>query len=181
MQNTPTPATTETVNPAALQLGGELPVPESQADGEEDDEDTTDPTPWYKSQAISTLSLSFILMLWLTSGSYILGQLEMKPTRVILKRDGCTYMHHQQIATQPYDEATGMCVATTSFRSNLIGNGGIFKLQDRELKIAENQIVATEKLDNLPYSDSQRRMIVWLCVTSALLFAAIAWAIFCLL
>jgi hypothetical protein len=181
MQNTPTPATPETVNPAVLQLGGEHPVPESQTVGEEDDEDTTDLTPWYKSQAISTLSFAFFFMLWFTTGSYFLGQLNTVPTRVILKKEGCTYLRHLQVETQPYDEAAGMCSIVTPFRGDLIGNGGTFILQDRELKVTENPIVATEKLDSLPYTDSQTRMLVWLYINSALVLMAMIWAIFCLL
>jgi hypothetical protein len=181
MQNTPTPATPETVNPAVLQLGGERPIPESQADGKEDDEDTTDPTPWYKSQPISSLSFAFFFMLWFTTGSYFLGQLNTVPTRVILKKEGCTYLRHLQVETQPYDEAAGMCSIVTPFRSDLIGNGGTFILKDRELKVTENPIVATEKLDSLPYTDSQKRMVVWLCINSALVLMAMIWAIFCLL
>jgi len=138
-------------------------------------------TRWYKSQKISGLSFAFVLMLWLTSGSYVLGQLGTTvQTRVILKRAGCAYMHHLQMATQPYDDATGICTTTIPFRSNLFGNGGVFKLADRELDVAENQIVATEKL-HLPYRDSQKRMIAWICINTLLVFAALAWTVFCLL
>jgi hypothetical protein len=152
-----------------------LPVNES------DHTDTSDQTPWYKSQVISSMALSLMVMLWMTTGSFMLGQLEIKPTRVILKKEGCTYMHHQQLATQPYDDSSGMCIATAPFRSNLIGNGGIFKLQDQIIKVAENQIVAIENLDNAPFTDSQKQMILGLSISTALLLAGIAWAIFCLL
>ncbi len=137
-------------------------------------------TRWYKSQKISGLSFAFVLMLWLTSGLYVVGQLGTVQTRLILKREGCAYMHHLQMTTQPYDDASGMCTTTIPFRSNLIGNGGVFKLADGELNVAENQIVATEKL-HLPYRDSQKRMIALICINTSLVFAALAWIVFCLL
>lgn len=137
--------------------------------------------PWYKSQSISSMSCSFFFMLWFTSGSYVLGQLNTVPTRVILKKEGCTYMHHQKVSSKPYDDVDQMCVVSAPFHENLIGNGGVFKLEDRELNVADNQIVAVEKLDNIPYSDSQKRMLMWLCINTLLVIATLAWTIFSLL
>jgi hypothetical protein len=142
-----------------------------------------EPTCWYKSQVTSSLSFTVVFMLWFTSGSYMLGQLNAAPTKVILKKDGCTYMRHQHIITEPYDDDddAGMCAVNSLFRSNLIGNGGVFKLENREVQVAENQIVAVEKLDNYPYNESQKRLVIWLCINSFLMFATMGWTIFCLL
>ena len=135
--------------------------------------------PWYKSEFNSGLSFTFAFLLWLISSAYIFGQLNAPLTKVILKKDGCIYMHHLQISTASYDVEAGMCVITAPFRSDLIDDGGEFKLEDRKLHVADNQIVAIEKL-NTPYSESQKRMTVWLSINTALFFATMVWAIFCL-
>ena len=70
-----------------------------------------------------------------------------------------------------------MCIVTGPFQRNLIGSGGVFILPDRKLEITEGQLVAIEKIDNVPYNDSQKRMILWMCINTVLLLVAMVWSI----
>lgn len=125
-------------------------------------------THWYKSRKLTISLFAFTSMTWLLSTPYLLGQLNNTPTLVILKSDGCAYLHHQQIATQSYG-IEGVCMISAPFRANLIGSGGVIEHGDRRIKIADNQIIAVEEIENSPLSPKQKNILIWVCIDSVFL------------
>lgn len=125
-------------------------------------------THWYKSRKLTVSLFAFTSMTWLLSAPYLLGQLNSTPTLVIFKSDGCAYLHHQKIATQSYG-IEGVCTISAPFRANLIGSGGVIEQGDRHIKIADNQIIAVEEIENSPLSPKQENILIGLCIFAAFL------------
>jgi|GEM_PF-1363399 len=173
-----TPASQKTQTSSETQHIENVPSTEGCKDGHQPSK-TNKRRPWYKSEQISGRFFAVTFMLWFTTGAYIAGQLNAMPTRVMLKSEGCAYLHHRQIATQPYD-LSGICTVSAPFISHLISGGGVFKLASGDIEIADNQIVAIEEIKDVPFSLAQKLMIAWLCINTTLLIVAMIWALRCL-
>ena len=135
---------------------------------------TTQPhCPWYKSQnlAVSIFGVAFIS--WLISFS-VLGDMGSNPTLLILMSDGCTYMRYHNISTNPYP-AEGACTVEAQFIPHLFGNGGVIKIDGRRLDISGNQIIATEAIEDRPYTARQKRLLAWMALHTVIVFSALAW------
>lgn len=126
------------------------------------------PNHWYNSRKLTASLLAVTSMIWLLSTPYLVGQLNSTPTLVILKSDGCAYLQHKQIATQSYG-IEGVCTISAPFRANLIGSGGVIEFGDRQIKIADNQIIAIEEIKDSALSPKQKNILIGLCISSVFL------------
>lgn len=117
-------------------------------------------------------SLSPAALLWLVAAAfhwtlflvYVAGQLEIKPTALIMKREGCAYIRQIGITAKIHDSGE-TCRFEVPYRPNLIGTGGRIYLDDKQISIADNQIVAASPLNDQPWSPSQKRLVAWLSIS----------------
>lgn len=116
---------------------------------------------------IALLLLLAALFHWTLFFVYVAGQLEIRPTALIVKKEGCGYMRQIGI-TAKIHESGETCRVEVPYRANLIGSGGRIYLDDKQISIAENQIVAAAPLENQPWSPSQRRLVTWLSISLVL-------------
>lgn len=108
------------------------------------------------------------LFAWLIVGAFVIGQLEIKPTRLILQHDGCTLV--QRIGPhvkQTTDGAT--CEVILPFRPNLLNTGGRVHIGGNPFTLSEHQIIAYIVLPDQPYTPYQLKLIYLFIVASALL------------
>ncbi len=109
-----------------------------------------------------------VILAWLFIGAYVVGQLEIKPARLILKHDGCTLMQrigtHVKFAT---DGAT--CEANLPFRPNLLNTGGRVHIDGNPFTLSEHQIIAYTVLTDQPYTPYQLKLIYLFVGASILL------------
>ena len=136
---------------------------------------THDVRPFWRSPRRIFLNLTVITaVLWLFLSAIVLGQMQIKMTNAILKREGCAFVQQHGVNTQPA-EVADTCEAKVLFRANLFGSGGRIYLDDGSpLHLSDNQFVAVSSQGVLPWTTSQRMWAgAWVTLT-ALLFVAIA-------
>jgi len=108
------------------------------------------------------------LIAWLTIGAFVIGQLEIKPARLILQHEGCTLMQrigtHVKLST---DGAT--CEVNLPFRPNLLNTGGHVHIGGNPFTLSEHQIIAYTVLADQPYTPYQLKLIYLFVGASILL------------
>jgi len=108
------------------------------------------------------------MILWLPLGGYVIGQLEIKPARLILQHEGCTLMQrigtHVKLST---DGAT--CEVNLPFRPNLLNTGGHVHIGGNPFTLSEHQIIAYTVLPDQPYTPHQMKLIYLLVGATAFL------------
>ncbi|MHB1117787.1 hypothetical protein [Sideroxydans sp.] len=108
------------------------------------------------------------LIAWLLIGAFVIGQLEVKPTRLILQHDGCTLM--QRIGTQVKLSTDGAtCEVNLPFRPNLLNTGGRVHIDGNPFTLSEHQIIAYKVLTDQPYTPYQLKLIYLFVGASVLL------------
>ena len=117
----------------------------------------------------SKAALIFIgLIAWLTIGAFVIGQLEIKPARLILQHEGCTLM--QRIGTQVKLSTDGAtCEVNLPFRPNLLNTGGHVHIGGNPFTLSEHQIIAYTVLPDQPYTPHQMKLIYLLVGATAFL------------
>lgn len=134
-------------------------------------------------QSLNGWKMLAILMLviatfnWIFVGAYVSGQMEIKPTLLVLKQDGCDFLLQSGVPIQAH-VPTGSCRVTLPFRSNVIGSGGRAFIRDREIQIAENQVTVIAAIDGQPWSAKQQRLMILLGICMVVVIAMAAWVYF---
>lgn len=108
------------------------------------------------------------LIAWLFIGAFVIGQLEVKPARLILQHEGCTLM--QRIGTQVNLSTDGTtCEVNLPFRPNLLNTGGRVHIDGNPFTLSEHQIIAYKVLTDQPYTPYQLKLIYLFVGASILL------------
>lgn len=129
----------------------------------------------WKSLAILMLVVATFNFIFV--GAYVSGQMEIKPTLLVLKQDGCDFLLQSGVPVQ-MQVPTGNCRVTLPFRNNLIGDGGRAFLGDREIQIAGSQVNVIAAIDGQPWSAKQQRLMILLGICMVVVIAMAAWVYF---
>ena len=129
---------------------------------------------WYQSQGLALSMTLIALFNMIVSTAIMGGQMESKPSILIIKNEGCSYLRQYGIPTTPYTiEST--CSVEAELRPDLIGDGGLIAYQDHRIKIASNLIVAVETIQQSPWSPEHLDMMIWLGFSLLLVFSMLMW------
>jgi len=131
---------------------------------------------WFRSRKVIGLIAGACLINWMVSGSYVAGQLEIQPTKLVLKQDGCTFIQANGLAVSQ-QESSGTCSTTLPFRPHVSSAGGTIYMGDQRIVVADSQIIVAEVLRDAEWSPRQRSLMIWLGFSFALLLLAAAWMI----
>ncbi len=131
---------------------------------------------WYRSRKVVGLIAGACLINWMLTGSYVAGQLEIQPTKLVLKQEGCAFIQAKGLAVTQ-SESTGACTANLPFRPHVSGAGGTIYTGDQRMVVADSQIIAVEELRDEEWSPRQRNLMIWLGLSFALLVLAAVWLI----
>lgn len=133
-------------------------------------------TPWFKSRKVIGLIVGACMVNWLLSGSYVAGQMEIQPTKLVLKQEGCTFIQAKGIVVTQ-SESTGTCTTILPFRPHVSGSGGTIYMADQRIVVADSQIIAVEEVRDEEWSPRERNLMIWLGLSFALLVLAAVWMI----
>jgi len=133
--------------------------------------------PWYKSKMLAIFMFVLATLNWIFVGAYVSGQMEIKPTLLVIKQDGCDFLLQSGFSIQT-QAPTGSCRVTVPFRSNLIGDGGRAYIDDREIQIAGSQVTVIAALDGQPWSPKQQHLMILLGICMVLVIAMATWVYF---
>lgn len=115
------------------------------------------------------------VMTWFVIATMVARKFEIISTQLILKSESCTLMNHEKIHTTNISDQDYICSINIPFLANKIGNGGIIFIADRQIKIADNQIVASEISDIQSWTDEQIKAVMLIMVSTAFLLASAVW------
>jgi hypothetical protein len=131
--------------------------------------------PWYKSIALVSTLLFVSIINFIATCAYVTGQMEIKPTLLILERDGCALLVQNGVPV--LDQANSdSCRAIATFRANMVGTGGRVFLEDRQIMIADNHVIATSPLEDQPTTPEQGRLVDLVVICAAIVLCMVIWA-----
>jgi hypothetical protein len=91
----------------------------------------------------ATMSITGYIVLSITLGKHA----GVFPTKLTLKKESCDFLQQEKVAVRKLPDTDSICTLTTGFRSNVFEKGGVMYLGDRGFNLADNQLVATELVD----------------------------------
>ena len=130
---------------------------------------------WYASAGLALCSMFASLIVWIFIFVMTAGVFVIKPTQMILKSDGCSYLRQIGIQTK-YSADESSCTVNVPYRSNSFGNGGVIVLDDdRQIRIADSQVVIVGSIENQPWTPSQNHSAILMAASSIFMFGMMAW------
>ena len=123
--------------------------------------------PLMTAETKATLLLSGLLV-WLGLGAFVMGQLEVKPARIILQHEGCMLVERAGVHIKSSADGT-TCEGVLPFRRNLFSTGGRADIGEDSFTLSEHQIIGYYILPDQPYTPYQWKLIFLLAGASALL------------
>lgn len=131
---------------------------------------------WHTSSGLALCLMIVSLITWVAILCMTVGIFEIKPTQMLLKSDGCSFLHENGITTKNTEAGSSSCTVNVPFRSDSFGNGGVIILNnDRQIKIASNQVVLVGSIENQPWTPSQNRSAILIGVSWVFMFGMMAW------
>lgn len=108
------------------------------------------------------------LMIWLGTHAYVIGQLEIKRSILILSREGC--VHLQQLGITPLQQpGSDTCRIELPFRPNPINAGGRIWIGERYISIAQCQLIGASPLLDQPWTSHHWYLLLLECLSMLLL------------
>lgn len=130
---------------------------------------------WTSPKKLTLILFAISFFLWLLVSARVAGELEITPTELILKQEGCDLLHQYGVHTVP-SEMPATCRAKVPFRPNLVGTGGRIYVDDEPVRLADSQLVAIlPPLTDQPWATEQKTWIrIWgiFTVVTVLMFLA---------
>lgn len=128
--------------------------------------------------AKSLAALMFVgLTAWLTIPAMLEHKSNTCTTVLTLKAEACHYLGHEGISTRPVAGTDAVCLASVLFSQSMIGSSGEIHLGERRLRIADNQIVATEALLTPGQAEAQVHAFLWILFCTAALIGMMGWLV----
>lgn len=117
---------------------------------------------WKNSRKFSLSLFAISFFLWLLVSARVAGELEITPTELILKQEGCGLLRQYGVHTVP-NETPATCKTRVPFRPNLLGTGGRIYVDDEPIRRADSQLVAIlPPLTDRPWTTDQKTWIqIW--------------------
>lgn len=130
---------------------------------------------WHTSSGLALFSMILSFVIFIVIACMTAGELEIKPTQIILKSDGCSFLRQNGIATTNAFSGSS-CSVTVPYRANSFGNSGLIVMENGPLiKIPDSQVVIVGSIENQPWTYAQRRAAILLTASSILMVVTMAW------
>jgi hypothetical protein len=130
--------------------------------------------PLSKNQALLLGSFLIILFLtvlaaWFVITARTVRVFDIKMTQLILRSDGCDLLKMNGVATKAAEFGNG-CSVVLPFLKDLYGYGGVIILEDRQIKIADDLVLSTGTVGNIPWTPMKTEAMI-LTITSTIVLA----------
>ena len=131
--------------------------------------------PWYASSGLALCSVFVSFIIWIVIFGMTAGDFEIKPTQMILKNDGCSYLQQIGIPTKISENGSN-CTVNVPYRSNTFGNGGVIVLDDdRQIRMTDTQVVIVGSIENPRWSQSQKTSAILMAASSIFMVGMMVW------
>lgn len=132
------------------------------------------PTRWYRSPVLVVLLFLTYVMVWFVISARAARELEIKPTQLTLRSDSCGFLKIKGVTTTPV-EPGNWCSVVVPFRGSEIGGGGVIKLGDREIRVADDQVIEVGAVIDQPWTEEQTRSAIWMGISTVFLIVIVVW------
>jgi hypothetical protein len=123
--------------------------------------------PWHRNQG-RLFSLFLIACIhFIGVGFYVINQFEIRPTLLIIKRDGCDLMQEHGVATEPH--GADSCRVTVPYKGSIFPSVGTIYLEAEKITMPADQVTVVGVLNSATWSPLQIGLICWQIVSVILL------------
>jgi mannose-6-phosphate isomerase-like protein (cupin superfamily) len=136
----------------------------------------TDQTKWYRSPVLIVILLLLAMMVWFVLSGRAIRELEIQPTHLTLRSDSCGFLKTKGITTTPI-EPGNWCSVVVPFRGSVIGGGGVITLGDRQIRVADDQVIEVGAIVDQPWTPEQTRSAIWAGISTLLMLAIVVWMV----
>lgn len=109
-----------------------------------------------------------VLAAWLVITARTIRVFDIQNTQLILKDDGCTLLRTNGVDTKTSEFGNG-CSVVLPFLKNLYGNGGEIILDDQQIKIADDLVLATSTVGDLPWTPMKTKALTTMLISTIVL------------
>ena len=126
-----------------------------------------------KNQALflgSFLIILFFTVLggWLVITARTMRVFDIKLTHLVLKNEGCNFLKMNGVDTKAAEFGNG-CSVVLPFLKNLYGNGGVITIEDKQINIADDLVLATGTVDDLPWTPMKTKALIVMMISTIVL------------
>lgn len=136
----------------------------------------THPARWYRAPVIVVFLFLLAMMVWFVLSARAIRELEIEPTQLTLRSDSCGFLKIKGIPTTPI-EPGNWCSVVVPFKGSVIGGGGVIKLGDREIRVADDQVIEVGAVVDQPWTAEQTRSAIWAGISTLLMLAMLVWMV----
>jgi hypothetical protein len=97
---------------------------------------------------------------FMIASTFVNSELDIKPSVLILKQNGCELVSEFGIETQPRDNAE--CKAIVMYETNQVGSAGKIHINDQEVRLADDQVSLVGTLDDHQWTPRKQWLIGWM-------------------
>ncbi len=115
--------------------------------------------PWYRSQGRLLGLFFFASIHFFCVGIYVINQLEIRPTVLILKHDECVLLREHGVSTEPH--GTDSCRLTAPYRGSVFPAVGTLHLPDENITMPADQVTVVGILNSTSWTPQQIGLISW--------------------
>jgi hypothetical protein len=109
-----------------------------------------------------------VLAAWFVVTARTIRVFDIKKTKLILKSDGCNLLKMNGIDTKAAEAGNG-CSVVLPYLKNLYGNGGLISLEDKQIKISDDLVVAIGVVEDLPWTPMKTDALIVMMISTIVL------------
>ena len=115
--------------------------------------------PWYRSQGRLLGLFFFASVHFFSVGIYVINQLEIRPTVLILKHDKCVLLSEHGVSTEPH--GTDSCRLTVLYERSVLPPIGTIHLPNENISMANDQVTVVGVINSATWTPLQIGLISW--------------------
>lgn len=129
---------------------------------------------WYTSTGFVLILLFHVILIWFVVTAKESRVFDIKPTHLIMKNDGCDFLKMNGIETKSSGPGNG-CSVIVPFRQSVFGNGGLIMLGEKQVKIADDQVVIVGSVEDQPWTPEQTHAVIVMVISTLALIGMFVW------
>jgi hypothetical protein len=127
--------------------------------------------PWYKGPGFSIGMMLLSTSIWFGYSMRTLNSIDYVQKRLILRSEGCAYLHIHNLQTRPYP-ITNTCTIEVPFKYLTFSDNGLIWADDQSTVFVNgSQIVAVEALPDQPWPPARHRDFSYVAICTLVYFA----------
>lgn len=131
---------------------------------------------WYTSPAFILILAMHTILIWLVVTAVELRTFHIRPMHLTLKSDSCEYLKMNGIESKPTGTGSS-CTVLLPFHQNVFGNGGEITLGEKQIQIADDQVVIVGEIENQSWTPEQTRAALVMGLATLTLLGMLGWMV----